>query len=188
MRLFSEVFHPDFTHTLLDVGGGLGITGEFKPLYERFFRVVIANLETPRRDPAAVPRIEFVRADGCHLPFDDKSFDWIFSNAVIEHVGDYNRQRQFASEVQRIAARGYLVTTPNKYFPIEPHALLPFYQFLSPSWQRRAVRISPGYLREYEEINLLSMGQMKDLFPQAQVRATGFPVIGNSLVAYWTAP
>jgi hypothetical protein len=39
-------------------------------------------------------------------------------------------------------------------------------------------------VRAYEEINLLSVGQMRTLFPGAQVRAIGFPILGNSIVAY----
>lgn len=171
--------------TLLDVGGGLGIAGEFGDLYARFSRVVVLNISLP--DAGKVPSlcIEHIRADGCGLPFGDKSIDWVFSNAVIEHVGGYKRQEQFANEIRRVAAKGYFVTTPNRYFPIEPHALLPFYQFLSPAWQRRVVRFSPGYLQEYEEINLLSSRQMKRLFPEARVVKSGVPVVGNSLIAWF---
>ncbi|HEV8076747.1 MAG TPA: class I SAM-dependent methyltransferase, partial [Candidatus Acidoferrum sp.] len=123
-------------------------------------------------------------ADGRELPLESGSFDWVFSNAVIEHVGGWEHQERFAQEIQRVAARGYFVTTPNKYFPIEPHAMLPFYQFLPVFLQKKVAPYSPGYLRAYEEINLLSAGQMKKLFPGATVLPVGFPVLGNSLVAY----
>ena len=76
------------------------------------------------------------------------------------------------------------MTTPNKYFPIEPPAMLPFYQFLPVFAQKKGAPYSPGYLRAYEEINLLSVGQLRTLFPGAQVRAVGFPILGNSIVAY----
>ncbi|HVB55867.1 MAG TPA: class I SAM-dependent methyltransferase [Candidatus Acidoferrales bacterium] len=168
--------------TLLDVGGGAGIAGEFIQLYSYFSSVVMANLE-PSLEGLNGCRILPVAADGRQLPFTEKSFDWVFSNAVIEHVGDYEKQRVFANEIRRVAARGYFVTTPNKYFPIEPHSLLPFYQFLSPEWQRRVVRFSPGYMREYEEIHLLSAGQMQSLFPEAKIIPTGVPLFRNSLVA-----
>lgn len=183
VRMFSSALSPEPMETLLDVGGGLGIAGEFGHLYGRFSRIVIVNIDQPKIEGNASPHIEYVNGDGCNLPFEDKSFDWVFSNAVIEHVGKQSRQRQFANEIRRVASKGYFVTTPNRYFPIEPHALLPFYQFLSPLWQRRMVRFSPGYLREYEEIHLLSTKQMEDLFPEAHVAATGFPIVGSSVVA-----
>lgn len=54
--------------------------------------------------------------------FQDNEFDAVFSNSVIEHVGDYEAQRQMANEIMRVGKR-YFVQTPNFYFPIEPHIL-----------------------------------------------------------------
>jgi hypothetical protein len=94
----------------------------------------------------------------------------------------------FAGEIRRTSRRGYFVTTPNRYFPLEQHTLLPFYQFLSFRAQQRALRFSPGYLTHWEEINLLSARQMQELFPEAQVCGSGTPVIPNSLIAYHQCP
>ena len=169
---------------LLDIGGGSGIEGEFLHLYKNFAEVTVVNLTArPIIAPHGVTLTVLV-ADGRYLPFEDRSFDWVFSNAVIEHVGARTHQRRFASEIRRVAARGYFVTTPNKFFPIEPHTMLPFYQFLPLSVQKKVAPLSPGYLREYEEIHLISRGQMKTLFPDASVLPIGVPVLGNSLVAY----
>ena len=71
-----------------------------------------------------------VRADGRNLPFADGEFDLCFSNAVIEHVaGGREGQRQFVDELCRVAGRVF-VTTPNRWFPIDPHTLLPFVHWL----------------------------------------------------------
>jgi ubiquinone/menaquinone biosynthesis C-methylase UbiE len=169
---------------LLDAGGGPGVDGEFLQLYAAFDEVVIVNLEPKEFIVPAGMRVKTTVADARELPLESGSFDWVFSNAVIEHVGGWRDQERFAKEIQRVAARGYFVTTPNKYFPIEPHTMLPFYQFLPVSVQKKVVPYSPGYMRAYGEIDLLSAGQMRKLFPGAQVRAVGFPILGNSLVAY----
>lgn len=169
---------------LLDVGGGPGIDGEFLGLYAAFDEVVVVNLELAEFKAPAGVTVKSMAADARELPLERGSFDWVFSNAVIEHVGGWREQERFAKEIQRVASRGYFVTTPNKYFPIEPHAMLPFYQFLPVIVQKKVAPFSPGYLRKYEEINLLSAGQMKHLFPGATVLSVGFPVLGNSLVAY----
>jgi ubiquinone/menaquinone biosynthesis C-methylase UbiE len=171
--------------SLLDVGGGLGIAGEFSELYRSFESVTVINLRVPQdRRMQQCGHVRWIAADGCVLPFASYSFDWVFSNAVIEHVGNCQRQESFANEIRRVARKGYFVTTPNKYFPLEPHTFLPFYQFLSPALQRRVVRFSPGYLQEYEEIRLLSANTMRNLFPEAKVVRQGLPVLGNSLIAY----
>jgi ubiquinone/menaquinone biosynthesis C-methylase UbiE len=104
---------------LLDVGGTPGFKAEFQRLYDSFATVVRVNL---RVDRSMSPRkVLWVAGDGRALPFKSHSFDWVFSNAVIEHVGGLDRQELFASESRRVARKGYFVATPNRRFPIEPH-------------------------------------------------------------------
>jgi ubiquinone/menaquinone biosynthesis C-methylase UbiE len=185
LDLFLQFTGHSSRSTLLDVGGGTGIDSEFVPLYRAFQNVTVANLTPPPSDLCSLPNVTYEVADGCHLPYGSKSFDWVFSNAVLEHVGSAARQQQFADEIRRVAKYGYFVTTPNKRFPIEPHSLLPFYQFLSEPWQRRVVRLSPYYLERYEEIRLLYAGEVRQLFPEAQIRSIGFPIVGTSLLAMY---
>jgi SAM-dependent methyltransferase len=67
--------------------------------------------------------------DATAMPeFEDQSFEVVFSNSVIEHVGDWEAQGRMAEESMRVGKR-YFIQTPNKYFPIEPHFLVPFFQF-----------------------------------------------------------
>jgi ubiquinone/menaquinone biosynthesis C-methylase UbiE len=171
------------TERLLDVGGGPGVNGEFLPLYARFQEVVLVNIHQQQLAQFEGVRIQEMVADGRELPFECGAFDWVFSNAVIEHVGPYKDQVRFANEIRRVAAKGYFVACPNKRFPIEPHTLLPFYQFLPQSLQKRIAPYSPGYVKHYEEINLLTTTQLRQLFPEARVSAVGFPILGNSIVA-----
>jgi ubiquinone/menaquinone biosynthesis C-methylase UbiE len=185
IKLFLSLIRASGTGgRLLDIGGSTGVDGEFLNLYKHFDEVTVLNLAPQRVIAPAGFVLKTVVADGRKLPFNTHSFDWVFSNAVIEHVGASPHQKRFASEIRRVAARGYFVTTPNKFFPIEPHTMLPLYQFLPLSLQKKVAPHSPGYLREYEEIHLVSRGQMQALFPDATVLPIGFPVLGNSLVAY----
>jgi hypothetical protein len=165
---------------LLDVGGGTGMNGEFVPLYEKFESVTIVNLNPPDNNDACASRLRIIKANGCSLPFVDRAFDWVFSNAVIEHVGGREQQEHFAKEIRRVAAKGYFVTTPNRYFPIEPHALLPFYQFFPERLKFHALRFSPGYMSEVEQINLLTRKEMRDLFPEAHVQQVN---LASALIA-----
>lgn len=185
LKLFFQLLGAGGQGTLLDVGGGQGLLGEFLPLYRAFKKVVLVNLDVPNVNCEGHDGIRRVIGDGCSLPFRDGAFDWVFSNAVIEHVGDWKKQKRFADEIRRVASKGYFVATPNKWFPIDPHTLIPLYQFISPRFQRKVVGYSPGLMRVYEEINLLSRGQLQSLFPESLVAEAGLPVFPNSLIALW---
>lgn len=65
--------------------------------------------------------VEYHRGDGRDLPFADGAFDLVYSNAVIEHVGDIADQRRFVAEHARVG-RHWMLTTPNRSFPVEAHA------------------------------------------------------------------
>ena len=187
LKLLLQLLGTGEQGSLLDVGGGQGLLEECLPLYRAFRKVVLVNLAVPRVNCEGHDGIRGVIGDGCSLPFRDRAFDWVFSNAVIEHVGDWKKQRQFADEIRRVASKGYFVATPNKWFPIDPHTLLPLYQFIPRGLQRKVVGYSPGFMREYEEINLLSRGQVQSLFPESVVTETGVPVFPNSIISYWRA-
>ena len=182
LDLFFKLMASAERNTLLDVGGGTGIDSEFVPLYKAFREVTVVNLD-PSPDPSPLPHVRQMVGDGCCLPFADKSFDWVFSNAVLEHVGGIESQRRFASEVTRVGRCGYFVTTPNKMFQIDPHTLLPLFQFLPEHWQRNVVHFSPYYMHAYAETHLLGARELQRLFPRAKIVATGFPLVGTSLVA-----
>jgi hypothetical protein len=184
LECFFRELCPRLEDTLLDVGGGVGITGEFRSLYKYFRSIEVVNLDNPIIGETEFTNVVVSNADGCALPFRDQSFDWVFSNAVIEHVGGAPRQEQFASEIRRVARKGYFVATPNRYFPVEPHTLIPFYQFPSPRLQSKVCRFAPGYLRIYEPVDLLSARNLRALFPGAVVKKLGMRLFPNNLVAY----
>ncbi|MFH1224997.1 MAG: methyltransferase domain-containing protein [Candidatus Diapherotrites archaeon] len=121
-----------------------------------------------------------VVGDGCALPFKDKSVDMAFSNAVIEHAGSWERQRLFADEIRRVG-KGYIVCTPNRHFPYEPHFHLPLFQFMPAAVQRFLKGLmGKGHL----EVRLLSRGEMKGLFPDAEVFGMTFDALPEVLIAH----
>ena len=187
LDIFFSLLLGQTQDTLLDVGGHSGINGEFLRLYKRFASVTLVNVEFRKMQVPPNVSLRFVVGDGCKLPFPSQSFDWVFSNAVIEHVGDFERQKKFAAEIRRVARKGYFVTTPNKYFPIEPHTYLPLYQFMPAALQKKVIRFAPAWIHDYESactVELLTPHQFRGLFPDALVEKVGFPVFPNSLIAY----
>ena len=82
----------------------------------------------------------YVRCDGRALPFKRGAFDMVVSNAVIEHVGGFTEQKGFAAEHARVG-RSLVITTPNRWFPIESHTRAIFWHW-SERW--RAEEIATG--------------------------------------------
>src|SRR5450432_3408714 len=97
---------------VLDIGGTPD-NWELSPVQPR---LVLLNM--PRAHAELAGAAQWVAGDGRQLPFRDGSFDLVFSNSVIEHVGDAASQQRFASEVARVG-RTYWVQTPNRWFPVE---------------------------------------------------------------------
>lgn len=177
MRRFGGTF-PIGPHTrILDVGG----TPDYWNLLAVTPRVTFVNIPQAAEDFAE--RRDWVAGDGCALPFRSQSFDIVFSNSVIEHVGSAERQARFARECARVG-RSYWIQTPNRWFPVETHLWTPFVHWLPKSWQRPVVtsltvwgavtRTSEDrrafYFRHFlEDIRLLTAGDMAALFPEAHV-------------------
>jgi len=82
------------------------------------------------------PLVTPIVFDGCALPFADKSFDIVYSNAVLEHLPGWGAVERFTNEVQRVG-RSWFISTPNVWYPVEPDYHLPFVQFLSPEKQKQ---------------------------------------------------
>ena len=62
------------------------------------------------------------------LPFEDKSFEIVLSNHVIEHVGDLPEQRLHVAEIHRVLRDDGLLylATATRWLVMEPHYRLPF--------------------------------------------------------------
>ena len=177
---------------ILDIGG----TQEFWSLMTGGdpgnIRVTLLNIEHQQ-----VQSSRFVSAvgDARNMPeIRDKSFDVVFSNSVIEHVGSYEDQRRMAREVMRVGRR-YFIQTPNKRFPIEPHFLFPFFQYLPGTVRAQLVhRFDVGWYKkipsiekaraEVDSIQLLTRNKFAALFPGAAIHEEKIAGLTKSFVAY----
>jgi SAM-dependent methyltransferase len=177
---------------ILDVGG----SPETWRLLPFAPRVTLLNIpmSIEERDRA----FTWVAGDGCALPFADGSFDIVFSNSVIEHVGDAARQEAFARETMRVGKRFFL-QTPNAGFPVEQHLFMPLLHWLPKGLQRAIVRrftvwewiARPRpdqrafYLDHYlNEVRLLRGGELQRLFPGGELRKERVLGLAKSLVVY----
>ncbi len=177
---------------ILDIGG----TQEFWNLMTDGdpgdVRVTLLNID---RQPVSSNKFLSVEGDARSMPqFADKSFDVVFSNSVIEHVGSYSDQARMAQEVTRVGKR-YFVQTPNRRFPLEPHFLFPFFQYLPSAVRAQMVhRFDVGWYKripdyeaakaEVDSIQLLTRPKFEALFAGAAIHVEKLWGLPKSFVAY----
>lgn len=170
---------PDLQNmSVLDMGG----TVEFwlrAPVQPRSVHVV--NVE----DPPDAPLPHWLRADVadvCNPPhglLDEGGYDIAVSNSVIEHVGGDQQRAAFAQVAARCAPRMW-VQTPYRFFPIEPHWVCPFLQFMPLAMRARVamwwplVHTRPVDFNEAVEslmaTELIDITAMRRYFPDAEIR------------------
>ena len=192
MQLFERTFELTECTTVLDVGGS-PLIWQFATTHPR-----LTFLNLPPAMDKNISGVNLVGGDGRLMPFGDQTFDIVFSNSTIEHVGTQADQKNFADEVTRVGRR-FWVQTPNRYFPMELHLMLPIVHYLPRRWQRLIVTRFTGWEflvahTEVErmsyiehcltELRLLSAAELHGLFPDAVIareRMFGWP---KSLIAF----
>jgi len=162
--------------TILDVGGKINFWENRGLAGNNEYKITIVNIE---KETSKYSNINYEIGDATNLSqFNDKSFDIVHSNSVIEHLYNFNNQSKMASEIIRVGKK-HIVQTPNKYFFIEPHYLLPFFQFipnklkyyiLTKTKLSRLKKWDKNFAKQYiKEIRLLSEKEMKTLFPKSKI-------------------
>lgn len=176
--MFQEAIAPTTSDLILDVGGFPDTWIQQPPVGKR---IDVTNLTRTEFDPASAPAhsITTNAGDGTALEHADQSYDIVFSNSVVEHVGDFDAQRRFAGEVRRIGGKVW-VQTPAKEFFFEPHFLAPFIHWLPIERRHRLARFTPWALitkpsteqiaATVDEIRLLTFEEMTELFPDCEIR------------------
>ncbi len=192
MERLAQAFHFTPQTRILDVGG----TPDLWRLANLPGRLVIVNLGY---DAWMARQAGFctVVADGCQLPFRNGSFDLVFSNSVIEHLGTAERQKQFAREIARVG-KGYFVETPNRWFPLEQHLMTPLLHWLPRRWQQWVAprfnlwacieRPTPDrrehYVQHYlQAIRLLDARSLRRLFPDSHIMRERWLGLTKALIA-----
>ena len=131
--------------------------------------------------------------NGLSLEYKKGEVDLIFSNSVIEHVGSYENQQIFAGEVRRVSDK-YIVQTPSIWFPLEPHSLIPLFQFLPHSIRALLIMtFNINYFpkaKTYKAAIIVSHSTLmfthkrfKQLFPEAEIQVERFLGIPKSYTA-----
>ncbi len=145
---------------ILDNGCGLGTYLEAFAAYSS--HCFGLELEHDRAVQALPTAAGIVEAVGERLPFPAGSFDFVFSNEVIEHVAD---DALYAAEMVRVVKENgrVLLFCPNRWYPVEQHGIywqgeykfgnIPLVNYLPDVWRNK---LAP-HVRTYTKGKLLSL-------------------------------
>lgn len=185
-QVFAETFPEIGEMSVLDLGGDARAwrLAPVRPAHVTLLNIFPQELKEPWMTALV--------GDACEPSADLPRADLIYSNSVIEHVGGHWRRQRFAESVH--AADRYWVQTPNRYFPVEPHFMLPWIQHLPrriqegivvrwPLGNYASVTDRAEALRHLLDIELLSAAEMRFYFPDAELYRERILGLTKSFVA-----
>lgn len=182
--------YPDLAEmSVLDVGGRPIIWDLLsKEMGIKPKKLIILNTEEETEN---FDNYERVIGDGTKLLYSDKSFDLVFSNSVIEHVGSEESQIAFAKESLRVGKNIY-IQTPNRWFPVETHIITLFIHWLPWKWFGKLSFISLRFIFLISDIQrfdniisgirLLNRQQLQTFFPERKILVERFCGIAKSFI------
>lgn len=179
-RRFVREFAPDADTSVLDVGFSDREFSSVDNYIERRYpwseRLTAVGVDEPVEFPLRYPAVRVLRYDGVTLPFRDRQFDVVWTNAVLEHVGDRRSQVAFVRELLRVG-EGLYLTTPNRFFPVETHTRIPLLHWLPKGvFDAFALRLGKRWATG-DYMHLLGRSGLRDVLESAGV--TGARVVAN---------
>ena len=182
LELFNKLMNPTKEMKILDIGAEINPTNEniiqFIDSYSWNNNVSAINLSSEHISliKQYYPEVDARVGDACALPWEDKHFDIVYSNAVIEHLGSFEKQKKMAAEIMRVG-KSWFITTPNRWYPFEFHMRLPFV-----TWLPRNGYIRFGQLISYNRVErkymtgikrdglrLITAKELKHYFPSSRI-------------------
>lgn len=160
LQIFFRLFPGNQTASVLDVGVTADQTALTSNFFEEHYPVKSKIIAVSTQDASYLedkyPGLIFKLGDARALPLADNSVDVVFSSAVIEHVGSYAEQKRMIAECFRVAKHGVFITTPNRWYPVEFHTLLPFIHWLPKPLHRMLLKlIGMSFFASEANLNLM---------------------------------
>lgn len=102
--------------------------------------------------------------DAKNTMLEDDSFAIEHSNATIEHVGSFKNQVSFVREMLRISKESVFIQTPNRFYPLDFHTILPFIHWLPKKIHRKILKLlKKDFYSKEENLNLLTAKELKKI-------------------------
>jgi 2-polyprenyl-3-methyl-5-hydroxy-6-metoxy-1,4-benzoquinol methylase len=92
------------------------------------------------------------------------SSDVVISNATIEHVGNVKNQLKKISNTIKLSKKIFIITTPNRYHPIDFHTKIPLIHWFPKKIHRKILSLlGLNFFAKEENLNLLSKNNLEFL-------------------------
>jgi ubiquinone/menaquinone biosynthesis C-methylase UbiE len=173
-QILMATFRPSPAQTILDVGLSAEdhhSSNHLEKRYPHTNRICGLSVEHLPELRTQFPGLALVQGDARALPFADGSFDFVYSHAVIEHVGSRAQQARFLAEALRVARRGILITTPNRWHPLETHTGLPWLHYFPAPIYRRVYRLlGKGMYASEQTLHLMGAPTLLGLVREVKQR------------------
>ena len=102
--------------------------------------------------------------DAKNTMLENDSFAIAHSNATIEHVGSFENQVSFVQEMLRISKESVFIQTPNRFYPLDFHTILPFIHWLPKKIHRGILKLlKKDFYSKEENLNLLTDKKLKKI-------------------------
>lgn len=180
-KLFIDYFQPSPESRILDVGASEREYQEGANILEKLYtypeNITVLGIDKYKEFCERYPKTRTVTYEGGTFPFKDKEFDLCWCNAVIEHVGDREKQMMFLKEIKRVSKRAF-VTTPNKNFIYESHTKLLILHYLpKKTFDRILIKLNkPWATGNY--MHLLGRKDLVKLLKQCNITEYKIEIIG----------
>lgn len=164
-NFFWEMLTPTEKHSILDIGftaNDYSVEANYLEKHYPYQNNITAlgiESESAGDFQSLFPGIKVVTYNGDVFPFENNTFDIGWSNAVIEHVGNREKQILFLKEMLRTCRIVYF-TTPNKMFPFDLHTKLPIVHWLP---KRYFDRILIALGKEWASGDYMNLLSRKDI-------------------------
>lgn len=167
VSLFINEFNLDKNSSIIDIGVSKEeheSSNTFEKIYPYTKNITAVSEIDCKEIEKIYDGLKFVKADGKNLPFSNQTFDFAYSHAVIEHVGDFENQVKFIKELLRVSRKGIFITTPNRWHPIEFHTGLPLFHFFPQFVYFKIYKIlGKKNFANIDALNLLSKHKLEEI-------------------------
>ena len=111
-----------------------------------------------------------ITGDFSEKEIEEFSSDLVVSNATIEHVGGFLQQKKMLLNIIKLSKKTFIITTPNRFHPVEFHTKIPLIHWLPKSFHRKILKVlGLSFYAKEENLNLMSKNELIEILKNQNI-------------------